>query len=148
MRPIWGPDHPRGCGEKGVVEEVVLFFIGSSPRVRGKVDVAQVCDVCLGIIPAGAGKSLLSIEVKTKGWDHPRGCGEKTASIGRSSLSQGSSPRVRGKGHTGVYAMECIGIIPAGAGKSLHGAEHALVEEDHPRGCGEKARAANRRAKP
>ena len=51
-------DHPRGCGEKNVTHWDIYDLEGSSPRVRGKVDV----------------KALRRAAEE----DHPHGCGEKT----------------------------------------------------------------------
>ena len=50
-------DHPRACGEQ---EQPVISSaaeLGSSPRVRGAVDVQANAPVVPGIIPACAGSS-------------------------------------------------------------------------------------------
>ena len=54
------------------------------------------------------------------------------------SRSLGSSPRVRGKGHTRRTLRGQRRIIPAGAGKSLGILMKNSSCKDHPRGCGEK----------
>ena len=73
-----------------------------------------------------------------KGWDHPRGCGEKDGATRVPQLPAGSSPRVRGKGEGRWSATRSTGIIPAGAGKSRLFHRGSPFNGDHPRGCGEK----------
>ena len=51
-------DHPRVCGEHGAVREPICRKTGSSPRMRGTLNV-KCCGQCLhGIIPAYAGNTL------------------------------------------------------------------------------------------
>ena len=49
-------DHPRVCGEKGMFTLRRTADTGSPPRMRGKVDVVQVCKLGDRITPAYAGK--------------------------------------------------------------------------------------------
>ena len=55
-----GGDHPRGCGEKDVVDFILVVELGSSPRVRGKGNRVVAHEVAAGIIPAGAGKRVFA----------------------------------------------------------------------------------------
>ena len=73
-------DHPRGCGEKKTHNNPMLDKRGSSPRVRGKAMVFFAVLSVTRIIPAGAGKSNTLGQFWHFFWDHPRGCGEKSAS--------------------------------------------------------------------
>ena len=50
-------DHPRVCGEKRDLPDLIEQFNGSPPRVRGKDHVAEVIAHGTGITPACAGKS-------------------------------------------------------------------------------------------
>ena len=53
-------DHPRLCGEKGLVDCAAVVIVGSPPPMRGKAGDMRV-PVLLGrITPAYAGKSLQS----------------------------------------------------------------------------------------
>ena len=70
-------DHPRGCGEKRSRMPQLPSRAGSSPRVRGKDSPVVVNVPPGGIIPAGAGKSLVTARPPRGVGDHPRGCGEK-----------------------------------------------------------------------
>ena len=75
--PQW--DHPRVCGEKGVLWLLLFRLAGSPPRVRGKaVRFAHEHDF-FGITPACAGKSLIGWSGRIGKRDHPRVCGEKFA---------------------------------------------------------------------
>ena len=70
-------DHPRLCGEKPLIQRVLLCFLGSPPPMRGKgLDIYR-CDFLSRITPAYAGKSEFCPKSSRSGQDHPRLCGEK-----------------------------------------------------------------------
>ena len=73
-------DHPRICGEKLKSMVGGLVSLGSPPRMRGKGQAGCKVVVEFGITPACAGKRLLPSSGDTRGWDHPRVCGEKGSS--------------------------------------------------------------------
>ena len=135
----WAGDHPRGCGEKWVIQASRLFRKGSSPRVRGEGRGRRARALRKGIIPAGAGRSWRSENQKGEGGDHPRGCGEKLHKGEGVSALKGSSPRVRGEAVDAEQDPAGRGIIPAGAGRSSSFRWSKCLAGDHPRGCGEKA---------
>ena len=56
FRPGKTRDHPRVCGEKFYVDEVLPGDTGSPPRMRGKGQARREIVVELGITPAYAGK--------------------------------------------------------------------------------------------
>ena len=131
-------DHPRGCGEKSAISAPYHASRGSSPRVRGEVNVPFRGVAACGIIPAGAGRSPTLSSLPIGEWDHPRGCGEKPPNLPITMDYPGSSPRVRGEaGSPNLHALP-TGIIPAGAGRSLDRRGGSAGHGDHPRGCGEK----------
>ena len=138
-----GPrDHPRGCGEK--LASIFLRFgsVGSSPRVRGEGR-GEVCmEAPGGIIPAGAGRRERRSRSRCATRDHPRGCGEKMISSLRVVRPSGSSPRVRGEGLLCAFGEALRGIIPAGAGRRPLLTSDSRLPFNHPRGCGEKTKAA------
>ena len=78
-------DHPRVCGEKFYVDEVLPGDTGSPPRMRGKVCIFFLVTLSFGITPACAGKSFLTGCSSSSARDHPRVCGEKRTTAGRSS---------------------------------------------------------------
>ena len=51
------PAHPRVCGENSLSTSVKLCRLGSSPRVRGKLLLRRFPRLCVGLIPACAGKT-------------------------------------------------------------------------------------------
>ena len=132
-------DHPRVCGEKGKVNDAFRAYLGSPPRVRGKVQADRDAIPEPGITPACAGKSARGGCSASCPWDHPRVCGEKAAGDDIICLRPGSPPRVRGKVQADRDAIPEPGITPACAGKSARGGCSASCPWDHPRVCGEKA---------
>ena len=56
-RTLAAKDHPRGCGENGVFPIFAPHFIGSPPRMRGKLHFAHFYRFIRGITPADAGKT-------------------------------------------------------------------------------------------
>ena len=53
-KPLW--DHPRVCGEKFLKQVESLSYLGSPPRMRGKVHLTAYFFIIWGITPACAGK--------------------------------------------------------------------------------------------
>ena len=51
-------DHPRVCGEKLAALDGKYKYLGSPPRMRGKVLYVPLRVVCIRITPAYAGKSV------------------------------------------------------------------------------------------
>ena len=71
-----------------------------------------------GLIPAGAGKTVVIRMPETVCEAHPRGGGENFLAVCTCGWRDGSSPRGRGK-RSGVDPKEASdGLIPAGAGKT------------------------------
>ena len=59
--PRLAGDHPRVCGEKGLLKDIAKQLQGSPPRMRGKVAFTALNVTTDGITPAYAGKSPLSM---------------------------------------------------------------------------------------
>ncbi len=55
--------HPRWCGENNLDEEELKVTRGSSPLVRGKLFIWTSHGCFSGLIPAGAGKTLIKLHV-------------------------------------------------------------------------------------
>ena len=91
---------------------------GSPPRMRGKELAVGVIRQHGGITPAHAGKRACTTTGTTRRKDHPRVCGEKSASTSCCALALGSPPRMRGKAVSRPFT--------------------GLTRMDHPRTCGEK----------
>ena len=139
-RPATGPerDHPRVCGEKSMMSRVLLFMVGSPPRMRGKVKRNKRFQLADGITPAYAGKRPAAWAGAWRTGDHPRVCGEKGTGLTNVTSPMGSPPRMRGKVVHFFGAHLPDGITPAYAGKSRSGRSGTASPRDHPRVCGEK----------
>ena len=133
---VW--DHPRMCGEKSPVSLRFFALVGSPPRMRGKATVKEKSNETKGITPAYAGKSDVLRFHKVFWQDHPRVCGEKCWQCWMRFITQGSPPRMRGKGYHEETKISNIRITPAYAGKSFPASSVSLMSWDHPRVCGEK----------
>ena len=134
-------DHPRVCGEHGSRSTDCDTPVGSSPRMRGTL-VNRVHPLTVfRIIPAYAGNTRTSNHLTCGAWDHPRVCGEHVVVHRIQSFFEGSSPRMRGTRHVVIFEHLRTGIIPAYAGNTLRRMSRRESSGDHPRVCGEHARA-------
>ena len=123
-------EHLDGRGEVG-------HRTGSSPHVRGARAGSRGHDEDGGIIPACAGSTNSPIHQQAFRRDHPRMCGEHSASISRPRRSMGSSPHVRGALSSSPFRAFITGIIPACAGSTCFPRLRPIPKRDHPRMCGE-----------
>ena len=139
-------DHPRVCGEKAAILCKLKLSPGSPPRMRGKEANRCMQPPKCGITPAYAGKRHAHPRRACLLRDHPRVCGEKAQHRATWYSAAGSPPRMRGKDDRRRMSASEQRITPAYAGKSHAGVCGDLVEEDHPRVCGEKAKVHFRRA--
>ena len=130
-------DHPRRCGENFFRFPLFCPTAGSPPQVRGKLFVRALPDTLLRITPAGAGKTLHGRRGHCTRRDHPRRCGENSATPSASPETQGSPPQVRGKLLFSNIDFLRQRITPAGAGKTVLSSVACLQGKDHPRRCGE-----------
>ena len=132
-------DHPRLCGEKKWRLKLQLLLPGSPPPMRGKVFFFDTEHLWIRITPAYAGKSHSLFHSTEVEQDHPRLCGEKSATQSAGHLKAGSPPPMRGKVkyHLSFYVSN--GITPAYAGKSFKLFRCRFSIWDHPRLCGEKS---------
>ena len=119
--------------------------MGSSPRMRGTQTHPRHQRSTRGIIPAYAGNTGSARTLRRSARDHPRVCGEHWERTNASSLSTGSSPRMRGTPDLGRALAVGEGIIPAYAGNTGDCLSHVLAFEDHPRVCGEHYRLSLQR---
>ena len=110
--------HPRVCGENELCMWRRDRLIGSSPRVRGKHRRAADHRLVRRLIPACAGKTNFACSKFEAITAHPRVCGENILNANTWNLSNGSSPRVRGKRETPETNRVVRGLIPACAGKT------------------------------
>ena len=93
----------------------------------------------MGLIPAWAGKTTVTLAVYTLVGAHPRVGGENTGREVNVFLVSGSSPRGRGKrGHV-LHGWVWCGLIPAWAGKTFSFRSLPRLYPAHPRVGGENS---------
>ena len=129
--------HPRVCGENVVPRALAGVTAGSSPRVRGKLEVRLGGGGNLGLIPACAGKTAMLAAGAGLKKAHPRVCGENLEEFAVTPAPFGSSPRVRGKQQAACVGITVSGLIPACAGKTAAASLGSVTRGAHPRVCGE-----------
>ena len=89
--------HPRSRGENRALKDALDALEGSSPLTRGKLDhPGGGCHV-VGLIPAHAGKTVLTSWAVCKMRAHPRSRGENRRVLQLVQVTGGSSPLTRGK---------------------------------------------------
>ena len=76
-------DHPRVCGEKSMSVSLMIFLLGSPPRVRGEAVDQRGQPHMRRITPACAGRSRETFLESYNPKDHPRVCGEKSRNFSR-----------------------------------------------------------------
>ena len=130
-------DHPRVCGEHGVLLARYVILLGSSPRMRGALAQESRDVRGKGIIPAYAGSTPMTARTAEMTRDHPRVCGEHHAFMTASRNPSGSSPRMRGAPCDAPGQLRDEGIIPAYAGSTRLSLINNVLIRDHPRVCGE-----------
>ncbi len=114
----------------------------SSPRVRGTPLSATHANAATRFIPAGAGNAWPMLSWGALWAVHPRGCGERPTKNTGAFRECGSSPRVRGTRVDGERCSHLSRFIPAGAGNAPSGQRAQTQCTVHPRGCGERSKAA------
>ena len=130
-------DHPRVCGEHRAQRVAADPERGSSPRMRGTLEVLQRIFHGDGIIPAYAGNTCRIRSPPRSRWDHPRVCGEHLVDGSETGEWAGSSPRMRGTLPRAGLRQWQLGIIPAYAGNTGVMTPSYSPIRDHPRVCGE-----------
>ena len=90
------PVHPRACGEHISLPRTPRKPRGSSPRMRGTLDVQQLRHFQERFIPAHAGNTPPALRQQNDPPVHPRACGEHKSASVRAGSAHGSSPRMRG----------------------------------------------------
>ena len=129
--------HPRSRGENVEFALLPSQLHGSSPLTRGKRHVDYFTCLCVGLIPAHAGKTLTPTSLGAFSAAHPRSRGENSSTPSCPCCLRGSSPLTRGKlTHAGLARRE-RGLIPAHAGKTCCRDLGNVSPTVHPRSRGE-----------
>ena len=125
------------CGEHLAVRSPLRMDSGSSPHVRGALQLPVDFRHIAGIIPACAGSTRRALLISPPRWDHPRMCGEHYQFTRHNLITVGSSPHVRGAHRLYSRNHASHGIIPACAGSTRKRIPVVMYRRDHPRMCGE-----------
>ena len=129
--------HPRACGEHATAAEILSAVTGSSPRMRGTLELLDRVRLLFRFIPAHAGNTRRGSASRTSISVHPRACGEHGYLRPRNGSNNGSSPRMRGT----LLRRHAQGagdrFIPAHAGNTLGTRPRTAHTTVHPRACGE-----------
>ena len=131
--------HPRSRGENSTPAFSRACIAGSSPLTRGKPGHASHDHGFSGLIPAHAGKTLVSEATPEDSGAHPRSRGENTSRAILNPALAGSSPLTRGKQQGDYRPMLELRLIPAHAGKTSPGRRSRPCCRAHPRSRGENA---------
>ena len=90
----------------------------------------------LGITPACAGITPVTLLLAPSPGDHPRVCGNYNTMENMPGFRVGSPPRVRELQRSAPVRTEGAGITPACAGITRLGVRWGNSSGDHPRVCG------------
>ena len=126
-------DHPRLRGDHLDIYDRYEVVRGSPPLTRGPLTASARDAVAVGITPAYAGTTLLSLLTLFRSEDHPRLRGDHVQDISISSTCPGSPPLTRGPQHRLQGTRQGIGITPAYAGTTTIQLPCKHSSWDHPR---------------
>ena len=112
------PVDPRVRGGSCAARSSKGFRRGRSPRARGKQDARPARVHLLGSIPACAGEATRSERADRRGWVDPRVRGGSSPTDTNRALTDGRSPRARGKLADVRTPTDYHGSIPACAGEA------------------------------
>ena len=144
LSPQPQPVDPRVCGGNRWRSSSPRCLSGRSPRMRGKLSAAAIPVSAARSIPAYAGET-------GKGQEHartlrvdPRVCGGNRWRSSSPRCLSGRSPRMRGKLSAAAIPVSAARSIPAYAGETGKGQEHARTLRVDPRVCGGNTRCVSR----
>ena len=109
-------DHPRVCGNHVYPSARLAVLMGSPPRVREPLKPLMLARSVFRITPACAGTTIQQPHKRRRARDHPRVCGNHSASLVQYVLMTGSPPRVREPPVEDHVVAELQRITPACAG--------------------------------
>ena len=131
------PVHPRTCGEHYRKVEDVPDDVGSSPHLRGTLELRHEATACLRFIPAPAGNTSTQTTGPALSTVHPRTCGEHLAAPPPPAFWP-VHPRTCGEHlNQSSHRPPAERFIPAPAGNTSPTCRASTTSSVHPRTCGE-----------
>ena len=128
--------YPRVCGGNHTIPPSCYRLFGLSPRVRGKPGVRRHFVSVGGSIPACAGETPFLAGSYGQPAVYPRVCGGNWPCCHRRQLTDGLSPRVRGKHPPAPLVATGCRSIPACAGETMPSTQSGRRRRVYPRVCG------------
>ena len=135
-----GRAHPRSRGDHEAPLTTETVRQGSSPLARGPLVEVEQFYAGVGLIPARAGTTKISVMFITCNGAHPRSRGDHHLLRRLRSGLRGSSPLARGPLITSILPTGTLGLIPARAGTTCCGERRRFRSWAHPRSRGDHAR--------
>ena len=132
-----GAVHPHACGEHFLRVHIQEGERGSSPRVWGTPDNADLTALTNRFIPTRVGNTILIACAYEVNPVHPHACGEHALGNGLVWPPLGSSPRVWGTRMPLAFDTKCPRFIPTRVGNTGAAVPTALLSAVHPHACGE-----------
>ena len=117
---------------------LVLFFLGSSPRLWGTHLYVKNSSNSSRFIPTAVGNADWRRLLGPRPAVHPHGCGERIASCMANSAKCGSSPRLWGTLLFQALVMRLERFIPTAVGNAVGTLACGNIGSVHPHGCGER----------
>ena len=111
--------------------------------MRGKRARLRFADTPTRIIPAHAGQTVFQVVFDARDADHPRACGANSMVMPPLPMTDGSSPRMRGKQIVERDLPHPVRIIPAHAGQT----RRFFASPRHAVGSSPRMRGKQRRTK-
>ena len=135
--PVLSGGRSSCLWENSPTKSVSVLWAGTSPRMRGKLAYAVTDPLAVRNIPAHAGKTCRKTGAKSALREHPRARGENKIKSAFEWITDGTSPRTRGKSLMPAPPQPQHRNIPAYAGKIPPQREHQPPVWEHPRARGE-----------
>ena len=131
-----GQGHPRTCGGTRADGLVIDHVPGSSPHLRGNLEIQSENLPVVRVIPAPAGEPWGQYHRRQYSQGHPRTCGGTRFWRGHVAPDLGSSPHLRGNLLAGRGPDMEGRVIPAPAGEPACRRGLRPPSSGHPRTCG------------
>src|SRR5207237_1260533 len=129
--------HPHACGEDQGRLPIHSHYLGSPPRVWGRLPNLEAEGEALRFTPTRVGKTRPSTIAAAVPTVHPHAWGEDGRTVEGVPGSFGSPPRVWGRRYERLNRAPSLRFTPTRVGKTPSRHHHCLHPPVHPHACGE-----------